>query len=127
MAMKEVATGARSWLLRLVNVRSEVMMRILTKLGFGSSSADMSHFQGLFFLPEAASLVHHNFCIYHIIPPGHEFAIICNHQRTVSKSHEVQDLKTVALGTSNINYLNPSIYDAWCNHNEVPIEKISAW
>ncbi|XP_031488383.1 protein NDL1-like isoform X2 [Nymphaea colorata] len=32
----------------------------------------MSCFQGLFFCPEAASLLLHNFCIYHIDPPGHE-------------------------------------------------------
>lgn len=32
----------------------------------------MSCFQGLFFFPEAASLLLHNFCIYHISPPGHE-------------------------------------------------------
>ncbi|KAL0915402.1 hypothetical protein M5K25_015815 [Dendrobium thyrsiflorum] len=123
-----------------------------------------------------------------------EVAIICNHQRTVSKSHEAQmskldekinelkaqrkelevdlskakrgkplgkdadgklkknvapellekrilqvddkiekmelskktkeDLKTVALGTSKINYLDPRISVAWCKRNEVPIEKI---
>lgn len=34
--------------------------------------ADMSCFQGLFFCPEAASLLLHNFCVYHISPPGHE-------------------------------------------------------
>lgn len=32
----------------------------------------MSCFQGLFFFPEAASLLLHNFCVYHISPPGHE-------------------------------------------------------
>ncbi|KAJ9547906.1 hypothetical protein OSB04_020449 [Centaurea solstitialis] len=32
----------------------------------------MSCFQGLFFCPEASSLLLHNFCIYHITPPGHE-------------------------------------------------------
>ncbi|KAA3477211.1 pollen-specific protein SF21 isoform X2 [Gossypium australe] len=39
----------------------------------------VSCFQGLFFCPEAASLLLHNFCIYHISPPGHEFgaAPIC--------------------------------------------------
>ncbi|MFS7888628.1 putative alpha/Beta hydrolase [Helianthus anomalus] len=39
----------------------------------------MSCFQGLFFSPEAASLLLHNFCIYHITPPGHELgaASIC--------------------------------------------------
>ena len=35
----------------------------------------MSCFQGLFFCPEAFSLLLHNFCIYHISPPGHE---VCN-------------------------------------------------
>ncbi|KAH0450421.1 hypothetical protein IEQ34_021113 [Dendrobium chrysotoxum] len=34
----------------------------------------MSCFQGLFFCPEAASLLLHNFCIYNICPPGHELA-----------------------------------------------------
>ncbi|XP_030953125.1 protein NDL1-like isoform X1 [Quercus lobata] len=40
---------------------------------------DVSCFQGLFFCPEAASLLLHNFCIYHISPPGHELgaAAIC--------------------------------------------------
>lgn len=38
--------------------------------------ADMSCFQGLFFCPEAASLLLHNFCIYHISPPGHEVCIL---------------------------------------------------
>ncbi|KVH93948.1 Ndr [Cynara cardunculus var. scolymus] len=33
---------------------------------------DMLCFQGLFFCPEAASLLLHNFCVYHISPPGHE-------------------------------------------------------
>ncbi|KAG6658308.1 protein NDL1-like isoform X1 [Carya illinoinensis] len=32
----------------------------------------VSCFQGLLFCPEAASLLLHNFCIYHISPPGHE-------------------------------------------------------
>ncbi|KAE8714020.1 Pollen-specific protein SF21 [Hibiscus syriacus] len=31
-----------------------------------------SCFHGLFFCPEASSLLLHNFCIYHISPPGHE-------------------------------------------------------
>ncbi|MCI07496.1 DNA topoisomerase 1-like, partial [Trifolium medium] len=106
-------------------------------------------------------------------------AIICNHQRSVSKSHSGQisklsekieelkgkkrkaaskgfgrkeqkeleiekkidqtdakiekmqrdmmtkeDLKTVALGTSRINYLDPRITVAWCKRHEVPIEKV---
>ncbi|XP_078431984.1 N-MYC downregulated-like 1 isoform X2 [Wolffia australiana] len=32
----------------------------------------MSCFQVLFFCPEISSLLLHNFCIYHICPPGHE-------------------------------------------------------
>ncbi|CAI9110669.1 OLC1v1010735C1 [Oldenlandia corymbosa var. corymbosa] len=35
-----------------------------------------------------------------------------------------EDLKTVALGTSKINYLDPRITVAWCKRNQVPIEKI---
>lgn len=43
--------------------------------------------------------------------------------------HELQakvkeDLKTVALGTSKINYLDPRITVAWCKLHEVPVEKI---
>lgn len=36
-----------------------------------------------------------------------------------------EDLKTVALGTSKINYLDPRITVAWCKRNEVPIEKVN--
>ncbi|KAL3650760.1 Protein ndl2 [Castilleja foliolosa] len=32
----------------------------------------MSCYQGLFYCPDAFSLLLHNFCIYHISPPGHE-------------------------------------------------------
>ncbi|KAL8128061.1 hypothetical protein AgCh_014853 [Apium graveolens] len=35
-----------------------------------------------------------------------------------------EDLKTVALGTSKINYLDPRITVAWCKRSEVPIEKM---
>jgi len=35
-----------------------------------------------------------------------------------------EDLKTVALGTSKINYLDPRISVSWCKLNEVPIERI---
>ncbi|XP_073034375.1 protein NDL1-like [Primulina eburnea] len=40
----------------------------------------MSCFQGLFFCPEAATLLLHNFCVYHISPPGHELgaAAVCS-------------------------------------------------
>lgn len=36
------------------------------------------------------------------------------------------DLKTVALGTSKINYLDPRITVAWCKKQDVPIERIFA-
>lgn len=32
--------------------------------------------------------------------------------------------KTIALGTSKLNYLDPRITVAWCKKNIVPIEKI---
>ncbi|XP_039497024.1 DNA topoisomerase 1 isoform X2 [Drosophila santomea] len=102
-------------------------------------------------------------------------AILCNHQRSVPKSHEksMENLKekikakreaikkceaeyhsrdekkgkqlerlkdqlkklelqetdrdenkTIALGTSKLNYLDPRISVAWCKKNDVPIEKI---
>lgn len=35
-----------------------------------------------------------------------------------------EDLKTVALGTSKINYMDPRITIAWCKRNEVPLEKV---
>eukprot|EP01103_Thecamoeba_quadrilineata_P011073 TRINITY_DN2569_c0_g1_i2.p1 TRINITY_DN2569_c0_g1~~TRINITY_DN2569_c0_g1_i2.p1 ORF type:complete len:462 (-),score=114.17 TRINITY_DN2569_c0_g1_i2:149-1534(-) len=40
------------------------------------------------------------------------------------KKTEKDDLKTVALGTSKINYLDPRITAAWCKANDVPIERI---
>jgi hypothetical protein len=41
--------------------------------------------------------------------------------------HTKEDLKTVALGTSKINYLDPRISVAWCKRHEVPIEKVWTW
>ena len=41
----------------------------------------MSCFQGLFYCQEASSMLFHNFCIYHISPPGHEvceLGAVCN-------------------------------------------------
>jgi len=35
-----------------------------------------------------------------------------------------QDTKTIALGTSKINYMDPRITVAWCKFKHVPIEKI---
>ena len=35
-----------------------------------------------------------------------------------------EDNKSVALGTSKINYMDPRISISWCKAKEVPIEKI---
>ena len=35
-----------------------------------------------------------------------------------------EEMKTVALGTSKINYMDPRITIAWCKRNEVPLEKV---
>jgi len=40
------------------------------------------------------------------------------------KKLEKEDLKTVALGTSKINYLDPRITVAFCKKHNVPIEKL---
>ncbi|KAE8671441.1 Pollen-specific protein SF21 [Hibiscus syriacus] len=60
----------------------------------------MSCFQGLFFCPEAAYLLLHNFCIYHISPPGHEvklvgmflFARLCSMSTLLSPWNELNRL-----------------------------------
>ncbi|XP_047308598.1 protein NDL1-like [Impatiens glandulifera] len=59
----------------------------------------MSCFQGLFFCPEAASLLLHNFCIYHISPPGHELgaAAVCPNDELLS----VDDLADQILEVLN--------------------------
>uniref|UniRef100_A0ACD5WSF3 Uncharacterized protein n=1 Tax=Avena sativa TaxID=4498 RepID=A0ACD5WSF3_AVESA len=51
----------------------------------------MSCFQGLLFCPEAASLLLHNFCIYHISPPGHELGAT-----PISPSSPVQSVDELA-------------------------------
>lgn len=35
-----------------------------------------------------------------------------------------EDMKTVALGTSKINYMDPRITVSWCKRHDVPIEKV---
>ena len=35
-----------------------------------------------------------------------------------------EENKTIALGTSKLNYLDPRITVAWCKKFEVPIEKV---
>jgi len=35
-----------------------------------------------------------------------------------------EELKTVSLGTSKINYMDPRITVAWCKAFEVPVEKM---
>ncbi|GER44330.1 N-MYC downregulated-like 3 [Striga asiatica] len=59
----------------------------------------MSCFQGLFFCPEAAALLLHNFCVYHISPPGHELGAgaICDDNPVPS----VDDLANQVLEVLN--------------------------
>jgi hypothetical protein len=38
-----------------------------------------------------------------------------------------EDLKTVALGTSKINYMDPRITIAWCKRNEVRTAGVVGW
>lgn len=40
------------------------------------------------------------------------------------KKEEKEDLKTVALSTSKINYIDPRITIAWCKKNNVDIKKV---
>jgi DNA topoisomerase-1 len=55
-------------------------------------------------------------------------ARIAKKQEAIAKQEVIaqnrEDLKTVALGTSKINYLDPRLTVAWCKANEVPIEKV---
>ena len=55
-------------------------------------------------------------------------ARIVKKQEAIAKQEVIaqnrEDLKTVALGTSKINYLDPRLTVAWCKANEVPIEKV---
>lgn len=40
------------------------------------------------------------------------------------KKTEKDELKTVALGTSKINYIDPRVTVAWCKRYNVPVEKV---
>ena len=40
------------------------------------------------------------------------------------KLEERERNKSIALGTSRINYMDPRITISWCKNEEVPIEKI---
>lgn len=51
----------------------------------------VSCFQGLFLCPEASSLLLHNFCVYHISPPGHEFGAAA-----ISNDHPVLSVNDLA-------------------------------
>lgn len=45
-------------------------------------------------------------------------------KREESKLSKKEENKSIALGTSKINYNDPRITVAWCKRNEVPIEKV---
>ncbi|KAL0835154.1 hypothetical protein Bca101_087043 [Brassica carinata] len=62
-----------------------------------------------------------------ITPEAWEKKIAQQKMKAEKMEHDMQtkeDLKTVALGTSKINYMDPRITVAWCKRNEVPIEKM---
>lgn len=54
---------------------NEIEMNVILDFLFFCGFTVMLCFQGLFFCPDAASLLLHNFCIYHINAPGHEVSI----------------------------------------------------
>jgi hypothetical protein len=70
----------------------------------------MSCFQGLFFCPEAVSLLLHNFCVYHITPQGHEvsyddsFSIdhVANHFAHDSSDSYMAYVQVLQLGAAPI-------------------------
>ena len=45
-------------------------------------------------------------------------------RREEQKLSKKEENKSIALGTSKINYNDPRITVAWCKKNEVPIEKV---
>jgi len=45
-------------------------------------------------------------------------------KREEQKLSKKEENKSIALGTSKINYNDPRITVAWCKKNEVPIEKV---
>nr|VDD49819.1 unnamed protein product [Brassica oleracea] len=62
-----------------------------------------------------------------ISPEAWEKKIAQQKMKAEKMEHDMQtkeDLKTVALGTSKINYMDPRITVAWCKRNEVRIEKM---
>ncbi|XP_055823294.1 DNA topoisomerase 1 alpha-like [Solanum dulcamara] len=174
-----------------LNAHLKELMPGLTAKVFRTYNASFTLEQQLSKLTQGGELAD-KVAVYNVA--NKEVAIICNHQRTVSKSHSVQisrlnekidelkaileefkvdlarakkgkppvkgadgktkrnltpealqkkidqtnvkienierqietkeELKTVALGTSKINYLDPRITVAWCKRHEVPIEKM---
>ena len=45
------------------------------------------------------------------------------HKKEIAKVDKVEN-KTIALGTSKLNYLDPRISVAWCKRFGVPIDKV---
>ena len=45
-------------------------------------------------------------------------------QKLETQAVDKEENKTIALGTSKLNYLDPRITVAWCKKFEVPIEKV---
>ena len=45
------------------------------------------------------------------------------HKKQIAKTDKEEN-KTIALGTSKLNYLDPRISIAWCRRYNVPIDKV---
>ena len=45
------------------------------------------------------------------------------HKKEINRTTKEEN-KTIALGTSKLNYLDPRISVAWCKKHDVPIEKV---
>eukprot|EP00993_Chasmostoma_nieuportense_P004046 NODE_4729_length_749_cov_18.842444_g4569_i0.p1 GENE.NODE_4729_length_749_cov_18.842444_g4569_i0~~NODE_4729_length_749_cov_18.842444_g4569_i0.p1 ORF type:complete len:241 (+),score=83.27 NODE_4729_length_749_cov_18.842444_g4569_i0:65-724(+) len=57
----------------------------------------------------------------------HRIAQIAQQITTLKSEMRMKDdSKTVSLGTSKVNYIDPRIINAWCRRNEVPLEKVFA-
>ena len=58
---------------------------------------------------------------------GHRPVLRCEQEqlnKMETQAVDKEENKTIALGTSKLNYLDPRITVAWCKKFEVPLEKV---
>nr|CAN68782.1 hypothetical protein VITISV_018992 [Vitis vinifera] len=86
----------------------------------------MSCFQGLFFCPDAASLLLHNFCIYHIDAPGHEGqeSHFCYRRRGLPFSDSPLRVKLEAPRSPTTSV---EVYGSWFLHFLEPYGFCQGW